>query len=323
VYKPPFHLTPLILKLVAEIQQIVGELQAQSLVVKPSIKLRRENKIKTVHHSLAIEGNTLNEKQVTALLENKKVMGPQSQILEVMNALELYDQISLLKPFKEKDFLRAHKTLMKGLIKTSGRYRITSVGILKSGKVSKIAPSAKQVPQLMGQLFEFLNHDNDVHLLIKACVFHYELEFIHPFTDGNGRMGRSWQQRILMEHSPVFEYLAVESWIHRQQKNYYRALEKSDFDGHSTVFIEFSLDLILKELKGFYAQYRPKKLGVEDRIGMAIEHFGSKSFSRKDYQNLHRNISAPTASRDLAQAVKVKKLFLEGTKALAKYRARN
>lgn len=160
------------------------------------------------------------------------------------------------------------------------------------------------------------------HILIKACVFHYELEFIHPFVDGNGRMGRLWLQRILMEHSSIFEYLAVEAWIHREQKKYYQALEKSDQAGSSTLFIEFSLDLVLKELERFHSQYRPEKSYFEDRIRSASQHFGAKSFSRKDYRALHKNISAPTASRDLARAVSEESLTVSGTKATAIYRVR-
>ena len=133
-------------------------------------------------------------------------------------------------------------------------------------------------------------------------------------------MGRLWQQLILMQHSPVFEYLAVESWIHKEQKKYYSALEKSDVAGSSTLFIEFSLETILEELKLFMKQFRPTKLGIADRIDLAIQHFNRSSFSRKDYQLFHKNISAPTASRDLAQAVKEKRLILEGTKATAIYR---
>ncbi len=319
---PPFHLTSKILSLVAEIQEILGELQGTSLVQKPSPKLRKENKIKTVHHSLAIEGNTLDEKQVTALLENKRVIGPQAQISEVLNALTLYDQMDELSPFREKDFLKAHALMMKGLVPAEGKYRSSAVGIMKGSQVSRMAPPAKHVPSLMTKLFEFLKSDRETHLLIKACVFHYELELIHPFLDGNGRMGRLWQQRILMEHSLVFGYLAVETWIHREQKSYYMALEKSDVAGESTVFIEFSLDLILKELKSFRRDFRPVKLGIEERIQAAIQHFGSRSFTRKDYQSLHKQISAPTASRDLAMAVRNRNLTIEGAKATAFYRVK-
>ncbi len=320
---PPFEITSTILSQVAEIQELLGQLHAFSKEAqKPSPKLRRINKIRTVHHSLAIEGNELDEKKITALLENKKVIGPKDQILEVQNALAAYDQLQKFNPLKEKDLKKAHQFLMKGLIENAGQYRSTAVGIMKGSKVTRMAPPAKLVPTLMGDLFDFLNHNRKTHYLIKACVFHYELELIHPFMDGNGRMGRLWQQRILMEHSAIFEHLAVETWIHREQKSYYKALENSDVAGQSTLFIEFSLKLILEELKSFNNQFRPAKLSSEDRIDAAIEHFGSNSFSRKEYQLLHKNISAPTASRDLARAVSEKKFSISGMKATTVYRVR-
>lgn len=139
---------------------------------------------------------------------------------------------------------------MNGLTPNAGSYRTSAVGILKGSQVSRIAPPAKLVPHLMNQLFTFLSKDKNTHPLIKACVFHYELEFIHPFSDGDGRMGRLWQQRLLMDHSALFEYLSVETWIHQSQKHYYKSLEQSDIKGKSTDFIEFSLEIILKEPKG-------------------------------------------------------------------------
>lgn len=211
---------------------------------------------------------------------------------------------------------------MKDLTSSAGKYRSTAVGILKDSKVSRMAPPAKLVPTLMRDLFTFLNKDKETHPLIKACVFHYELELIHPFSDGNGRMGRLWQQRLLMEHSPLFEYLSVETWVHKSQKSYYKALEKSDAEGKSTVFIEYALELILKELENFNAQFRPEKIKIADRIEMAIEHFKSTEFSRKDYLALFKDISSPTASRDLARAVAEKRLSLHGTKSTALYRKR-
>src|SRR5207253_7112889 len=195
MYKPPFQITSKVLGLSSQIQEIIGELKTYSLA-KPSVKLRKENKIRTIHHSLAIEGNSLSEEQVTALLEKKRVLGPKNQILEVMNALELYDILAKFDPAKERDLLKAHGLLLNGLVKEAGKYRSTAVGIFKGTKVSHMAPSAKQVPKLMGDLFTFLTKDSETPWLIKACVFHYELEFIHPFEDGNGRMGRLWQQLL-------------------------------------------------------------------------------------------------------------------------------
>ena len=182
-----------------------------------------------------------------------------------------------------------------------------------------MAPPAKQVQSLMEKLFLFVNKDKATLPLVKACVFHYELEFIHPFEDGNGRMGRLWQQLLLMKASPVFEYLPIESLIHQYQKKYYQALEKSDAKGESTDFIEFSLEMILKSLLEFSEELVSSKPKSVDRIELAIESFKGRSFSRKDYMILHKEISTATASRDLVKAVEKGQLKIKGTKAKAVY----
>ncbi|MBC7753714.1 MAG: Fic family protein, partial [Moraxellaceae bacterium] len=295
---PPFQITLKILQLSSSIQGILGELK-NTEIIKPSVKLRKQNQIQTIHHSLAIEGNTLTLDQVTAIIENKKVIGPKKELTEVKNALAVYETLGELKPTSEKDFFKAHKILMKDLIFEAGVYRKTNVGILKGTQVSHVAPQAKLVPVLMNDLFSFLKNKTEISYLIKACVFHYELEFIHPFADGNGRMGRLWQQLILMKHSAVFEYLSVESLIHKNQSQYYKTLETCDKAGESTAFIEFSLGLIFKALQNFKEEFRPKKLGVTDRLAVAHNQFVQNLFSRKQYMGLFSEISTATASRDL------------------------
>jgi Fic family protein len=317
--KPPFTLTLDILNLMGEIEKTIGALLVDQLG-RPSVLLRKQNKIKTVQHSLAIEGNQLSTEQITAILENKRVLGPQKQILEVQNALEVYEQLESFNPMAEKDFLRAHSVLMRGLLASAGRYRTNAVGIFKGKKISHIAPQAKMLPALMKDLFAFLKEERQVPWAIKACVFHYELEFIHPLEDGNGRMGRLWQQLILMKHSPVFEYLSIESLIHQKQNSYYKVLEECDRKGDSTAFIVFMLGLILQALKEFKKAFRPDKLTGAGRVQRALEEFKSKSFSRKDYLELFRDISTATASRDLASAVEEGIIERKGEKALALYR---
>jgi len=316
--KPPYRITSSILYLAAEIQSLLGELKHLS-VKKPSIKLRKENKIKTIHHSLAIEGNSLTAEQVSSLIEGKKIIGPKNQITEVKNAIRLYERLSELNPTKESDFLKAHKILMTDLLEKPGCYRKQAVGIFKYGKVSRMAPPAKLVPGQMSNLFSFVNTDKVTLHLVMACIFHYELEFIHPFVDGNGRMGRLWQQLLLMKASSVFEYLPIESLIHQNQKKYYLALEKSDAKGESTDFIEFSLEMILKSLKEFSGEILSAKPKATDRIALAAEHFKNQSFSRKDYMILFKEIATATASRDLAQAVESGVLSIKGTKSKATY----
>jgi len=233
--KPPYQITPSILKLITSISEKIGEINANYLN-KPSPKLRKQNRIKTIHSSLKIEGNTLTEEQITALLENKRVIGPKKDVSEVLNAIEIYENLKLYKADSEKSFLKAHKNLMNNLIENSGTYRKQGVGIVKGSKVEHLAPSYENVPFLIKDLFEYLKKDDEIEL-IKSCVFHYEMEFIHPFLDGNGRMGRLWQTLILMEKYPIFEFIPFETLISKEQEKYYKALSESDKSGQSTKFI--------------------------------------------------------------------------------------
>jgi Fic family protein len=316
--KPPFQITEKILSQVGSILELVGELKTLSLVAPPP-KLRRENRIKTIHHSLAIEGNSLSMDQITAILENKRVIGPKQQITEVQNALKVYSSLNQFRALSENNFLQAHRILMQDLVERPGFYRSTQVGVLKGSKVSHVAPPHRQVARLMKNLFDFLREDKQTLWLIKACVFHYELEFIHPFSDGNGRMGRLWQQVILMRQSPLFEFISAETIVHKRQSAYYKVLEKCDKLGESTPFLEFSLDNILQALQEFKLQFRPKKPRSSDRVIAALEHFGNKTFSRRDYLSLHKGLSTATASRDLLGAVKAGLLKSSDAKAMTKY----
>jgi Fic family protein len=319
--KPPYQLTSKIFEISLQIQQILGELKSIE-ISKPSLKLRRENKIKTVHHSLAIEGNSLTIEQITAILENKRVIGKKNEIIELQNALSVYDDLLKYNPTKENDLKKAHSILMKNLVAKTGDYRNKNVGILKGTKVSHVAPQPKMLAALMKNLFSYLNNEGEKSFLIKACVFHYELEFIHPFEDGNGRIGRLWQQLLLIKHSPIFEFVSVESLIHKNQKKYYDVLEKCDRSADSTLFIEFSLGLILQALKEFQKQYRPDRILSSDRISQAAVFFKNKEFSRQEYLKLFTEISTATASRDLAEAAQKKIFNISGDKRSAKYKVR-
>lgn len=237
--KPPYDITPRILVLIASISEKVGAVNAQYLVpANPT--LRKQNQIKTIHASLHIEGNTLSEDQVTALLENKRVIGPKKDVAEVMNALSVYQKLQILSYSSEKDFLKAHRLLMKGLITNAGNYRTKGVGIVKGSQITHVAPPGERVPGLMKELFKYLKDPSEL-VFIKSCVFHYEMEFIHPFADGNGRMGRLWQTLILMNSFPVFQFLPFETLIAKNQEAYYRSLAVSDKEGKSTRFIEYLL----------------------------------------------------------------------------------
>ena len=247
MYNPPFEVTSKIIELISNISEKIGEIN--SLQNSPyHIRLRKENRIKTIHSSLAIENNSLSLKQITAIIEGKRVLGNPNEIKEVKNSIQAYDLLLSLNPYEEKDMLKAHKLMMQDLVERNGKYRTDGVGIFDGEKVVHVAPPADRVPELMGDLFEWMK-TSDVHPLIKSCVFHYEFEFIHPFQDGNGRMGRLWQTVILKEWKEVFAWLPVETLIKENQKEYYKVLEVSDNSANSTKFIEFMLTLILNTIE--------------------------------------------------------------------------
>ncbi len=314
--KPPYEITSSILKLITSISEKMGEVNA-NLLNKPSPKLRKQNKIKTIHSSLKIEGNTLTEEQITALLENKKVIGPKKDVIEVLNAIKIYEKLKDYKPFNEKSFLKAHLDLMEGLIENAGKYRNQSVGIVKGSKVKHLAPPFENVPYLMKNLFRYLKKSDEIEL-IKSCVFHYEMEFIHPFLDGNGRMGRLWQTLILMEKYPIFEFLPFETLISKDQEKYYKALAESDKSGQSTKFIEYMLNVIdisISELLDF----NNRTLNEKDRLEYFIS-LNKTEFSRKDYMDIFKDISSATASRDLKKGVELKIFEKVGEKSKTIYR---
>ncbi|MBP6025394.1 Fic family protein [Ferruginibacter sp.] len=298
--KPPYNLTSEILKLVSEVSHKIGEVNA-SFLTKQSPELRKRNRIRTIQASLAVEGNTLSIDQVTAIIEDKRVLGPTKDIKEVSNAIEAYKQLNKFNPFNEKTFLSAHKILMQGLIKNAGQYRNSGAGIVKGSQITHLAPPAGNVSFLMKDLFNYLKKSNEL-ILIKSCVFHYEMEFIHPFSDGNGRMGRLWQTLLLMQQYSVFEFLPFETLINKNQKKYYQALSKCDKQGESTIFIEFMLTILSNSLDELLAE-RSGPISSSDRIRIFLSS-GIKEFTRKNYMNYFKTISSATASRDILFAVK-------------------
>ena len=212
-----------------------------------ALKLRRANQIKTIQASLAIEGNTLSEEQVSEILDGKRVVAPMRQIQEVRNAIAVYDIAEKLNPYSMKDLLRAHEMMMAALMDHPGEFRRSGVGVVKKSKVVHLAPPAHLVPQQMKDLFSWLKRSKD-HLLIRSCVFHYEFEFIHPFPDGNGRIGRLWQSLILAKWNPIFLQLPVETMVYNNQDHYYQAINRSTEAGDSGIFVDFMLREILNAL---------------------------------------------------------------------------
>ena len=315
--KPPYKISGKILKLVASISEKIGEINSAHLH-KPPTELRKKNRIKTIHSSLVIEGNTLTIEQITAIVDNKSVIGPKKDILEVKNAIAVYDYIDKLNPYNFDSFCEAHRILMNGLIDSAGKLRNKSVGIVKGSEVAHIAPPAQNIQYLMNDLFDYLKTDDDI-VLIKSCVFHYEMEFIHPFIDGNGRMGRLWQTVILKDAYPIFEFLPIESIIKARQHEYYESLVKSDNTGESTVFIEFMLEILLNSLEELL-QIQNINLVNIDRITIFKSIVKEDYFTRKEFLKNFREISSATASRDLKFGVENGIIEKIGDKNTAKYR---
>lgn len=246
MYAPPYTLTSAIVSLVAEISEMIGQLSA--LVADAgSLRLRGINRIRTIQGSLAIEGNTLSQEQITAILEGKRVVAAPREILEVRNAIKAYDLFLQWCPWQEEDLLSAHGVIMQGLLDESGQYRSGGVGVMAGAEVIHMAPPAGRVPSLMQDLMGWLQVTLD-HPLVSSSVFHYEFEFIHPFADGNGRLGRLWQTLILSRWNPLFAYIPVESLVYEHQQAYYAALNESTQKGDSSVFIEFMLTMVAQAL---------------------------------------------------------------------------
>lgn len=245
--KPPFEITNKIITLVAEIAELTGKLSSSSQLVS-SPTLRRANRIRTIQGSLAIEQNTLSIGQVTSVLNGKHVLAPPKDIAEVKNAYEIYDRLDRLDPYSIDDLLAAHSVMTRGLVESSGIFRTRPVGIVDSeGRVLHFGTLPQYVPELVMELLEWVK-TSDVHMLIRSCVFHYEFELIHPFADGNGRVGRLWHTLLLSKWNPAFAWLPIESMIHNHQQEYYSAINASNDAGESTVFVEFMLSTIKASL---------------------------------------------------------------------------
>jgi Fic family protein len=246
-YKPPFTVSAEAISMIASISSLM-ERYAIQMEQADAPRLRRATQIESIHSSLAIEGNTLTESQVADVIDGKSVIAPLRELQEVKNAIAAYDLSKKLNPFSQKDLLKAHGTMMFLLTDRPGQYRTGGVGVFSSTRIVHMAPPASRVGLLMNDLFSWLKKSKD-HLLLRSCAFHYEFEFIHPFEDGNGRMGRLWQSLILGALHPVFFHLPVESMVCDSKKDYYRAIGESSTVGDSGAFIDFMLGMILRALE--------------------------------------------------------------------------
>jgi Fic family protein len=278
-YKPPFTLSEKTLNLVAEIMEIVTKLTMVEVEgVNP--KLRRNNRIKTIQASLAIENNSLSLDQVTAILNGKRILGPGQDIKEVKNAFEAYELLLDFNPYDVSSLLKAHKILMNDLTKEAGSFRSGGVGIFAGESLIHMAPPASFVPEQISQLLLWAKK-SEVHPLIKSCVFHYEFEFIHPFADGNGRMGRMWQTLILYKWKSLFGWLPVESLVKDRQDNYYKVLGECDKAADSMKFIEFMLESIRDSLVDISLT---EQVGVQvsEQVELLLKAIGEDTISGKE-----------------------------------------
>ena len=316
--KPPFEITNRVIDYVAEIAELLGKLNVtDALSSNPT--LRRSNRIRTIHGSLAIEQNTLSLEQVTAVLNGKHVLAPPKDIAEVKNAYEIYERLDELDPYSVNDLLTAHGIMTRGLVEESGVFRTRPVGVVDSeGHVLHFGTLPQYVPDLVMELLDWAK-TSEVHMLIRSCVFHYELELIHPFADGNGRVGRLWHTLLLSKWNPAFAWLPVESIIHDRQQEYYDAINISNDAGESTVFVEFMLAAIKASL---IETIGPSDEMSDGRMDKATLRWNKIQEYLKTHDYIMNadvrklcGVSAATANRILVQLVtdnKVKKSRING-----------
>ena len=309
--KPPFEITNTMIHEVAEIAELVGKLTSTNqLSANPT--LRKTNRIRTIHGSLAIEQNTLSLEQVTAVLNGKQVLAPPKDIAEVKNAYEIYERLDELDPYSMDDLLTAHGIMTQGLVEEFGVFRSRPVGVVnQEGHILHFGTLPQYVPDLVMELLDWTKN-SDIHMLIRSCVFHYELELIHPFADGNGRIGRLWHTLLLSKWNPTFAWLPVESMIHARQPEYYAAINASNNAGESTVFIEFMLSTIKAALIDAINASDEMSDGAMDKAMLRwkqIEKFlETHEFIMNADVRVLCDVSAATANRILAGLVAKNKL---------------
>ncbi len=300
--KYPFQINTKILRLTSEISELVGSMSSLSEAAR-SPQLRRSNRIKTIYSSLAIEQNTLSLDQVTAVVSGKRVLAPPKDIAEVQNAFEIYDRLDELNPYSIDDLLTAHAVMVRGLRDDAGEFRLRPVGVVDSqGNILHFGTLPAYVPQLVEELLDWTENDENP-LLIKSCVFHYEFELIHPFSDGNGRIGRLWHTLLLSKWNPLFAWVPVESIIHDRQSEYYLAINNANNAADSTCFIEFMLSAIKDALLEVTAQPLKVKPRAESREQAVLDYLSKyDEIANSDVRNL-LSISAATANRVLNEMV--------------------
>lgn len=309
IYTPPYEITEEMLEMTSEIMENLGQLNIVNDLRKLP-KLRRVSRIKSIHSSLAIENNTLSIEQVTDLIDGKRVFGPQEDIVAVKNANDAYKQLEQVDPYKIEDLLKVHGTMMNGLVTEAGKIRTGQVGVYnEKGEVVHIAPPVEFVSEQLAQLFDWLKNSR-VNMLIKSSVFHYEFEFIHPFRDGNGRMGRLWQTALLASWKPIFAWIPIESIIKDNQEEYYKAITLSTSQAKSNIFIMFMLNVINKAIKDIVRDTRNHLNHLSDQITMLMSVIESypqsaaelmKKLNLKSREGFRRNYLTPAIEAGLIE----------------------
>lgn len=296
---PPFEITNQMLSAVIEISELATK-AAMSSLQSPDPMLLRTNRIRSIYSSLAIEQNTLTLDQVTAVLAGKRVIAPPKDIEEVRNAFEIYEHMDQLNSYRVDSLLLAHGVLTRGLIEESGVFRSRPVGVVdRDGNVLHFGTLPAYVPDLTEKLLRWVE-TSSVPMLIKSCVFHYELELIHPFADGNGRIGRLWHTLLLSQWNPIFAWLPVESIIHDHQEEYYAAINESNTAEESTVFVSFMLTMIKKTLEEAVSSLPTEGTKTERRWNTIDTFLNRREYIQsQDVQKLF-GVSSATASRILA-----------------------
>jgi Fic family protein len=322
VSKPPFSVSLPAAAALGKVERLLGTWEGALGQPVPTPLLRRENRVRTVLDTVAIEGNPLSLAQATAVLDGKRVRGERREILEIQNANTAYERVAQWNPLHQRSLLMAHRVLMDGLVPDAGRFRLTQVGVMQGDRVAHLAPPPHRVPDLVQALFRFLRAERTASLIVQAIVFHYELELIHPFSDGNGRIGRLWQHALLLRSSPAFAYVPTESLIREHQADYYDALAASDQLGRCDPFLDFMLEILFLALQRGSAGFRAQSETSETRIAKARAQLRLRWFSRKDYLALFPRLSTASASRDLKSAITNSQLRSEGEHALTRYRFR-
>ena len=310
-YKPPFTITNKILSYVSSISEKIGRITAtSSWEAKPH--LRRNNRIKSIHSSLKIEANSLTLGQVRDVINGKIVLGEQKEIQEVKNAYDAYERLSEINPYNVQDLKQFHGIMTRYLLEESGEFRLGEEGVFNGEQCIFMAPPAQFVPQLMDELFDWMKEaKDDVHPLILSSIFHYEFVFIHPFSDGNGRMARLWHTAILSKWNPVFEYIPIESQIEKFQEEYYETISQCHVAGESTIFIEFMLEQIDRILNDISSQisdkneYLPeavqKLLGVMEYDVPYTSNGLMEKLELKSKEGFRRNYLHPAIKMNLIQ----------------------